>query len=500
VIEERENRAPVSRLRALELPPEEPIDVRRYVNALRRSRVLIAAIVIGLTGLVLLLSLALPKTYTAQATILFDETPSVTTTTDAQRQLATIQKLLMTRDVLALSAQRLRTSVASLQAKVHAAVDPNANIVLISASASSPKAAAATANAVAAAFLARERAVELSRLQTARTRLTNAILRLAGTPGGKAEVPLLRERLSELSVTAATAGNELQLADGARPPTKPTSPRPVRNAGFAFVAALFIAVLVALGRERIAPRVGERRDLERLSGVPILTEIPDAGRGAAGTAADREAFDVLAAVVEAQLPRQRQKVLLVTSAIADKGKARVTAGLSRALAQSGETALVVDADLRRPSLEQLFGMERAPGLAEILAAARHGDAETAAGMIVEPPASASSRRRSGVLAVLGAGEAASPSLVSPDALAVLFGELAGSAFTFVVIHAPPLLEPEGCRAWARHADALLVVSRLEKMSPNELVELREQLEQVDTTVLGHVTLGSAKGARERLAG
>ena len=42
---------------------------------------------------------------------------------------------------------------------------------------------------------------------------------------------------------------------------------------------------------------------------------------------------------------------------------------------------------------------------------------------------------------------------------------------------------------------MLVVSRLEKMAPNELVELRDQLEQVDTTVLGHVLLGSG----ERLA-
>jgi tyrosine-protein kinase len=494
VIEQRDIQPSVARLHALDPPAEQPIDVQRYANALRRSRVLIAAIVIGLTGFVLLLSLMLPKTYTAQATILFDEAPSVTATTDAVRQLATVQKLLTTRDVLALSAKKLNTTVAALSSKVHASVDPNANIVSISASASTPKAAARTANAVAAAFLARERAVELARIQIAKTRLTNAIAQLVGTPGGKAQIPLLRARLGDLSASAATAGSELQLADSAQPPSKPTSPRPVRNAAFAFVAALFIAILVALGRERLAPRVGERRDLERLSGVPIVTEIPTAGRGADGAVAEREAFDVLAAVVQAQLPRQRQKLLLVTSALHDKGKARVTSGLSRALAQSGEAALVVDADLRRPSLEQLFGMERAPGLAEILAAARHGDTETAAGMIVEPPASASSRRRTGSLAVLGAGEAASPSLVSPDALQVLFDELSQSAFTFVVIHAPPLLEPEGCRAWAQHVDALLVVSRLEKMSPNDLVELRDQLEQVDTTVLGHVVLGRGKQA------
>lgn len=492
MIEQRETQPNVSRLHTLEPPPEQAIDIQRYAKALRRSRGLIAAIVLGLTALVLWLSLMLPKTYTAQAMILFDETPSVTPTTDAERQLATIQKLLMTHEMLTISAKKLKTTVGALSSKVQASVDPNANIVSVSASASTPHAAARTANVVAASFLARERAVELANIKIAKRGLTNAIAHVGSIPDGKAEIPVLRARLGALSASAATAGSQLQLVDRAQPPSKATSPRPVRNAAFAFVAALFIAVLVALGRERIMPRVAEGRDLERLSGVPIVTEIPATGRGAERAVAEREAFNVLATVVQAQLPRQRQKLLLVTSALHDKGKAKVTAGLSRALAQSGEAALVVDADLRRPSLEQMFGMERAPGLAEILAAARHGDTETAAGMIVEPPASASSRRRTGSLAVLGAGEAASPSLVSSDALQVLFDELRQSAFTFVVIHAPPLLEPEGCRAWARHVDALLVVSRLEKMSPNDLVELRDQLEQVNTTVLGHVVLGSGR--------
>ena len=490
MIEQREIHAPVPRLHPVEPVAEQPIDVRRYANALRRSRLLIAAITVGLTMVVLLISLALPKTYTAHATILFDESPSVTGATDAERQLATIEQLLTTREVLALSARKLGEPVGALSSRIHASVDPNANIVRISALASKPAKAARSANAVTAAFLARERSVELARLQDARTRLLTAIARLTGTPGGKAEIPLLRERLSELSVSAATAGSELQLADPARPPTAATSPRPVRNAAFAFVAALFIAVLVALGRERIAPRVAELRDLERLSGFPIVAEVPQGGRGTAATVAERESYDVLAAILAAQLPPQRQKVLLVTSALPDKGKVRVTAGVSRALAQAGEAALVIDADLRRPSLEELFGMERAPGLSEILAAARHGDTEAAAGMIVEPPTSASARR-TGSLAVLGAGEAASSSLVSPDALEVLFGELAQSAFTFVVIQAPPLLEPEGCRAWTRHVQALIVVSRLDKLSPGEVVELRDQLDQVDTTVLGHVVLGQA---------
>lgn len=491
MIEQREIQSQVTRLRPLEPEPapEQPVQGASYVNALRRSRVLIAAIVVGITALVLVVSLALPKTYTAHATILFDD--SATPTTDAQRELATIQRLLVTRDVLALGAKKLHTTVGTLSPKVQATVDSNANIVSVSASAPTPHAAARTANVVAAAFLARERSVEVASLHRAEMRLTNAIASLRGTRGGKAQIPMLRARRSALSVNAATAGTDLQLADSAQPPTKPSSPRPLRNAAFAFVAALFITLVVALGRERIAPRVAERRDLERLTGIPILTEIPEGGRGSAAAVAEREAYDVLAAIVQAQLPRQRQKMLLVTSAFADKGKSRVTAGLSRALAQSGESVIVIDADLRRPSLEQLFGLERAPGLAEILAAARHGDMETAAGMIVEPPISASSQRRTGSLAVLGTGEAASPSLASPDAVEVLFGELRQSGFTLVVLHAPPMLEPEGWRTWARYVDAVMVVSRLQKLPPNDLLELREQLAQVDSTVLGQIVLGRA---------
>jgi Mrp family chromosome partitioning ATPase len=494
MIEQHKPDAPVSQLHALELPPEQPIDVGRYANALRRSKLLIAAIVVVVTGLVLLMSLALPKSYSAKATILFDEGQTLATTTDAERQLATIQKLLVTRDVLARSARRLPgESVGSLANHVQASVDPTANIVTITAAAKTPERAARTANVVAGAFLARERAAELARIQSAEKRLKATIVGLKGTPGGAAQIALIRERLSELSVSEATAGSELQLADPAHPPATADSPRPLRNAGFAFVAALFVAMLVALGRERIAPRIGEPRELERLTGYPILSEIPQSGRlfrDPQAALREREAHEALAAVVAAHLPPQRQHMLMLTSPAADDAKARVTAGLSRALAQAGETALVIDADLRKPALEQLFGMEPAPGLAELLAAARQGDSEAAGEMIVEPPQSASPRR-TGSLAVLGAGEAASPALVTEDALRILFDELARTGFTCVILNGPPLLGYPECRAWARHVDALVVVSRPDRLHPSDAFEVRNQLDLVGTPVLGNVAVGGS---------
>jgi len=481
----------VSLLRALEPPPEQPVDVRKYANALRRSRLLIAATVVTLTGLVLALSLVLPKTYSAKATILLDETPQVTAAADAERQLATIQTLLTTRGVLATAARRLPgESAETLAGKIQATVDPAANIIRIRASAANPRDAARIANAVANAFLARQRSFEIRRLQAARSRLVDAIARLRGTPGSKGEIALIRERLSELSVSEANAGSDLQLADAARPPVTADSPRPFRNAIFAFVAALFIGVLAALVRERIAPRLGGAREVEQLSGLPVLAELQLSRRGADGgpSSADREGYDALAGVIATQLPPRQQHILFLTSAFADEAKDKVTAGLGRALAQAGETTLVVDADLRRPTLEQLFGMEPAPGLAEILAAARNGDADAAGGMITEPPASASGRRGGGSLAVLGAGSASPAVPLSADAIEIFFGELNRSAFTYVVIQGPPLLSPTDSRLWVQRADGVIVVSRPDRLAPGDVLKARERLERVGGHVLGHVVV------------
>jgi len=170
MIEQRRVTERVSRLRAIEPPQEQPVDVRRYVNALRGSWLMIAAIVIPLTVGVLALSLALPKTYSSTATMLLDDSPDIRASADAARQLATIQTLLTTRNVLQQAARKLPgESAETLAGKISAAVDPNANIIRIHASAADPHTAARIANAVVTVFLTRQRTFELRRLQEQNT-------------------------------------------------------------------------------------------------------------------------------------------------------------------------------------------------------------------------------------------------------------------------------------------------------------------------------------------
>ena len=90
-------------------PDEESIDVPRYLSALRRGAWLVALIVIPLTASVLVLSLVLPKTYSAVSSLVLED-PSGSMGSDAEtstQRLATIQRLLTSREVLEAAADKL---------------------------------------------------------------------------------------------------------------------------------------------------------------------------------------------------------------------------------------------------------------------------------------------------------------------------------------------------------------------------------------------------------
>ena len=500
--EDSQAREPVARVQPREPSPEQPVDVGRYANALARNRVLIALIVIGVSAVVLTLSLALPKTYKATARILLDESPGITeSTSDVERRLATIQALLTTRGVLARAARTLEgESADTLEDKVRSSVDAKANIVNVEATDSSAVGAAEIANAVAAAFLRRQGSAERRRLTRTITVLREQI---AGLRGPRAEIEPVRarlnEQLSDLRVLQANAGSDLQLADAARPSSSPDSPRPVRNTIFAFFAGLFLAVLVAVGRERIAPRVSGPRQLSELSGLPILTNIRQAHRpwfgGNDGALAKRDAYQTLSALIGLQLGPGGPHTLLVTSALEDEGKTEVTVGLGRALALAGEKTLVVRADMRRGAVNELTGEEE-PGLAEILSAPGRERQEAAAEMLADPTSSVSAGDGTGSLAVLGAGHTPSnPSrLLSGEALDVFFKELGRSDYTYVLIEGPPLLGPADCRYWAQRVEGTLVVSRPDRLEPNDVIEMRELLERLGANALGHVVVNGRRGS------
>ena len=98
----------VGRYTAPELPPDDPVEVGRYLDAFKRSRWLIAGIVVLVTAAVFVISLLLPKTYQATSKLALNPSAQSLASSDAQstqRDLETVRVLLTTRELLAKAAK-----------------------------------------------------------------------------------------------------------------------------------------------------------------------------------------------------------------------------------------------------------------------------------------------------------------------------------------------------------------------------------------------------------
>jgi len=187
-----------------------------------------------------------------------------------------------------------------------------------------------------------------------------------------------------------------------------------------------------------------------------------------------EEFRSLRTRVAAMLD-QRHKVILVTSSLPGEGKTTVSATLARSFAQMEWRTLLIDCDLRKPSMHALFGLDRAPGVTDLLN-----------GQLTEQDAIALTDNV--YLDVLPAG---SPSqgpaeLLHAAVTPALLKSLA-SRYDYVVVDSPPLTSITDTLLLSGYADGILfVVNGL--VSPRELVKTaREQL--LDRPVLGVVLNG-----------
>ncbi|MGZ4332856.1 MAG: P-loop NTPase [Gaiellaceae bacterium] len=485
---------------AQDVPPDEPLEARRYVDAFRRSWLLILLIVVPLTVLVFAVSLALPRTYQSSAKLVLDPTANPLEASDAvsvERQLATIQVLLTARGALARAARRLPgETVASLQSKVSSSVDPNANVISLDATDTSARHAARIANTVASTFLADQRLLQRQGLARERASLLQALDKLRGTPGTRAQQLVIQNQLAQLNVSQASSRPELSLAEGARPSSHPASPHPVRNAFFGFFAALFLAAMVVLGRAQLSPRLSGSREVSRLLDLPVLAEVPQGRRSSLGrrprtlSGAEYEAYQTLHAALKMQLPPTQQQIVLVTSALHGEGKTEVTAGLGLALSQAGLRTWLISADMRWPRLHELFDVEQSPGLAEILAGARMYRDGVPDLMVADHAVQYHTGR--GALHVLASGsKPRDPAkLLASDALDTFFDQIKRSDYDYVLLDGPPLVGLVDSQVLAQRVDGVILVARPEKLTPANVINMRDLLARLQVGPLGVVVVGS----------
>lgn len=176
---------------------------------------------------------------------------------------------------------------------------------------------------------------------------------------------------------------------------------------------------------------------------------------AAPDSAAAEQFRVLYQRVLRLAARRPLRVLAVTSAGRREGRTTTAANLALTAAREGRAVVLVEADLRRPTLGRLLGLAPRPGVAEVLAGrAELGQAVT----------------RLGPLALLLAGEGADPGALLRGPTASALADQLRAAYDLVVLDAPPALAFSDGDRLSGDADAALLVVRA-GTTPRQVVRL-----------------------------
>lgn len=182
----------------------------------------------------------------------------------------------------------------------------------------------------------------------------------------------LLQRYRELNAAAGIASSNVAIIDRADPPLTPSSPNPLKNLLIGLVGGIAIAGLVVFLRDQLDDRIRVPEDVEEKIQVPLLGVIPlDAQLEPLGSLDDpksplSEAYNSLRGSLFHATSMGLPKVLLVTSAQPSEGKTTTCFAIARSMALAGKRALLMDADLRRPSLHRVAKVENTVGLSTLL--------------------------------------------------------------------------------------------------------------------------------------
>jgi capsular exopolysaccharide synthesis family protein len=186
---------------------------------------------------------------------------------------------------------------------------------------------------------------------------------------------VLLKKLKEADLSAGVGEPEMRVLEAAKLPRAPIAPRAVRNLGVAAVLGLCLALGLAYAVEAMDRTLSSPEDIESGVGLPTLAVVrrfdsPESrGLLAAESSGslEGETFRALRSNVRFIHVDKPRRIVLVTSTGPEEGKSTVLSNLGVSLAQSDRRTLLVDTDLRRPSLHRLFRLSNRRGLADVLA-------------------------------------------------------------------------------------------------------------------------------------
>jgi capsular exopolysaccharide synthesis family protein len=309
------------------------------------------------------------------------------------------------------------------------------------------------------------------------------------------------QRVKESSIASALKASNIRIIDPARTPEKPFKPNLPVNSAVGMLCGVMLGVVIAVTRERADRSLHQPGDAGRLLGIPELGVIPSAGRtrkialSSAVTILPNEAstnartgawqdmptgladsFRAVLASITFSRNADGLSVLVITSAGPNEGKTTTATNLAVALAKTGRKVLLIDGDIRKPCVHDVFGLDNAIGVTDLLNQ-RLFDEATADACIRKTDTANLHVLTSGPALQTGCDLLFSTSM--PRVIAHY-----RTQFEMIIIDTPPLLHMPDARVLGRMADAVVLVARAGRTLREAALAASERLVQDRTPVLG----------------
>jgi polysaccharide biosynthesis transport protein len=455
------------------------------------------------------------KKYTAVAALAFDQNSlsqqiaglSNNGSVSQVQQVEADVELVKVGDMAAKTARLLGQGLTDegVVASVSVSAQGETNIVEVAATATSPVLAAAIANTYAAQFVKEQQGTNRRFFKSALALVNKQLAGLSPAQRFGSDGLDLQERAHTLGLLAELGYNKVQVVQHALPPSSPSSPATKRNTILAAILGLLLGVGVALLLERFDDRIREPKELEAIYHLPMLGGVANGaalsrparqsqGRGAVLSPAEAEAFSLIRAHLRFFNVDRDLRTLAIASPAPGDGKTTIARHLAQAAARSGSRVLLMELDLRHPTLAEQFGIQPGPGLAGALIGICTVDEATQSVSFVAPSGGNAQR----TLDVLVAGDVLPPNpgeLLESYAMGAVLSR-SKAAYDFVVIDTPSLAVCSDAFPLLTKVDGVVIVGRIGHSKRDVAEQLQQVLADSGVPLLGVV----ANGVKSTVAG
>ena len=291
----------------------------------------------------------------------------------------------------------------------------------------------------------------------------------------------LLQRFKEIGVAAGVGVNNIAIVDTATVPDEPSSPRLLINLAVSLLAGLGFGAAFAFGLEQLDEAIADPSEVQRRLGLPLLGTVPKVGEQETPREAllDRKSELVdaylavqtnLAFTTESGIPRS----FSVTSTRPAEGKSITSLALATTLARSGKQVILIDGDMRSPSVHHLGNVDHARGVSNFLV----GD---------EDYESAIFRIEDLGLDAMSAGP------IPPNAAELLIGDRLGlliehlhKRYEYVVVDSPPVMGLADAPLIAGHVEGVIYAVESHGIRTTQVRTALDRLSAANTRIFGAV--------------